>query len=76
MTRGTITVARELCKGCELCAAACPLGCIGLSPTFNARGYRYAQLTSDGCTGCSACAIVCPDTAIAVFRDKRTPRAA
>lgn len=76
MTLGTITVARDLCKGCELCVAACPQACIALSPAFNARGYRYAQLTSDACTGCSACAIVCPDTAIAVFRQTRKPRAA
>ena len=52
MAQGTIFVAAELCKGCELCVAACPQECIGLSPSFNTRGYRFAALVSDGCTGC------------------------
>ena len=76
MTQGTIEVAKELCKGCELCVAACPQECLGLSPAFNARGYRVAALAAETCTGCSACAIVCPDTAITVFRRARKPKAA
>ena len=77
MTQGTIVVASELCKGCELCVAACPQECLGLSPSFNTRGYRFAELRSAGeCTGCSACALVCPDTAIAVLREARKHRAA
>ncbi len=76
MAQGTIRVATDLCKGCELCVAACPQGCIGLSPSFNSRGYRFAVLVSDTCTGCSACGIVCPDSAITVLRQSRKPRAA
>ncbi len=77
MTQGTITAARELCKGCELCAAACPQECIGMSSSFNTRGYRFAELRlPDACTGCAACAIVCPDSVITVLRESRKPRAA
>lgn len=76
MPQGTIRVASDLCKGCELCVAACPQACLGLSPGFNAKGYRFAELSGETCTGCAACAIVCPDTAITVLRQSRKSRAA
>jgi len=77
MTQGTIQVAKELCKGCELCVAACPQACLQLSPSFNTRGYRFASLgVPEDCTGCAACALVCPDAAIRVLREARQPRAA
>jgi 2-oxoglutarate ferredoxin oxidoreductase subunit delta len=76
MTQGTIQVAFELCKGCELCVEACPQGCLGLSSRSNARGYRAIALLAETCTGCAACALVCPDAALTVFRRARTPRAA
>jgi 2-oxoglutarate ferredoxin oxidoreductase subunit delta len=76
MTQGSVTVASELCKGCELCVTACPQECLTMSPEFNARGYRFAALGAEGCTGCAACAVVCPDAAITVFRVARKPRAA
>ena len=76
MTQGTIRIATELCKGCELCVAACPQECISMSPAFNARGYRFAILANDTCTGCAACGIVCPDCAISVLRPSRKSRAA
>ncbi|HSM92511.1 MAG TPA: 4Fe-4S dicluster domain-containing protein [Anaeromyxobacteraceae bacterium] len=76
MTQGDVRVDSELCKGCELCVAACPKDCLALSSGFNARGYRYVALAKDGCTGCAACAVVCPDTALTVFRAVRKPRAA
>jgi 2-oxoglutarate ferredoxin oxidoreductase subunit delta len=77
MAHGSIAVATELCKGCELCASACPQECIALSTAFNARGYRFAELVpADACTGCAACAVVCPDAAITVLRESRKHRAA
>jgi 2-oxoglutarate ferredoxin oxidoreductase subunit delta len=77
MTHGSIAVATELCKGCELCVAACPQECIAVSTAFNARGYRFAELRPpDTCTGCAACAVVCPDAAITVLRESRKHRAA
>jgi 2-oxoglutarate ferredoxin oxidoreductase subunit delta len=77
MTHGSIVVATELCKGCELCVAACPQACMSVSESFNAKGYRFAELKSpDACTGCAACALICPDTAITVLRESRKHRAA
>ena len=73
---GTVRVAAELCKGCELCVAACPPKVLGLSAAFNARGYPVVALVAEGCTGCGACAQVCPDAALTVFRTRRKPKAA
>ena len=71
MIRGTILVATDICKGCELCITACPQECLGLSERLNPRGYRYVQLIADTCTGCINCALVCPDVAITVFREPK-----
>ncbi len=71
MIRGTIEVAEEVCKGCELCITACPQESIGLSDRINARGYRVIELAHDTCTGCVNCALVCPDGAITVYRVKK-----
>ena len=72
MIRGTIAVAEEICKGCELCITACPQDSIGLSERINKIGYRYAILTQDNCTGCTNCALVCPEGAITVYREKKS----
>ena len=67
VTRGTITIAAERCKGCELCVAACPPGVLSMSTEVNENGYRY-PLLHDGCTGCTACQLICPDYVFDVFR--------
>ena len=41
--KGAIVVDTERCKGCNLCAVACPLDVINLSNEVNVRGYDYAQ---------------------------------
>ena len=68
--RGAIVVDTERCKGCNLCAVACPLNIIRLSQkTVNRKGYPYAEQVGQGmCTGCTSCAIVCPDGCISVYR--------
>ncbi len=65
-----IIVDENYCKGCELCAAACPKHLIALSPArINAKGYHPAELTDESaCTGCASCAQMCPDAAITVLR--------
>ena len=70
MTQGRIMIDSERCKGCELCLTVCPQHVLAMSATFNAKGYRPAQLIDPGglCTGCAVCALICPDTAITVFR--------
>jgi len=71
MIRGTIIVAKDICKACELCIAACPQDCLEMSPNLNTKSYHYVQLKNDTCTGCLNCAIVCPDGAITVYRQAR-----
>lgn len=68
MVKGYIKVEKEICKGCELCIAACPQESLQLSKHFNLKGYRYVELIGDKCTGCINCGLVCPDSAITVFR--------
>jgi 2-oxoglutarate ferredoxin oxidoreductase subunit delta len=71
MIRGKVTIAEEICKGCELCINACPQGSLGLSDKINLKGYRYVVLVQDNCTGCVNCALVCPDSGITVYRQKK-----
>jgi 2-oxoglutarate ferredoxin oxidoreductase subunit delta len=66
-TRGTVVIATERCKGCELCLPACPERVLSMSADANAFGYRYPLLT-EGCTGCTACELVCPDFVFEVYR--------
>jgi 2-oxoglutarate ferredoxin oxidoreductase subunit delta len=70
MIHGRIVIDSERCKGCELCAGVCPQHVICMSETFNASGYRPAQLAdpAGACTGCGVCAIICPDAALTVYR--------
>ncbi len=73
---GSIEVDERYCKGCEICAQACPKGLIHMSQDrFTAKGYHPAELTGEGCTGCAICALVCPEAAITVYR-KETQRGA
>ena len=41
--KGAIVVDIERCKGCNLCAVACPLNLIELTATVNRKGYNYAH---------------------------------
>ncbi|MCL4393627.1 MAG: 4Fe-4S binding protein [Chloroflexi bacterium] len=82
MTRGTIVVDENRCKGCELCMGVCPKKLIQMATYFSARGYRPATLVDPDqeCTGCVLCATICPDVAITVYREisakSRQPAAA
>ncbi len=66
-SKGTLVIDVELCKGCELCIAACPPTVLEMSSEVNAMGYRYPVL-HEGCTGCTACQLVCPDAVFEVYR--------
>ena len=67
VSRGTLVIDVDKCKGCELCIAACPPNVLVMSSDVNAIGYRYPQLTP-GCTGCTACQMVCPDFVFSVYQ--------
>jgi 2-oxoglutarate ferredoxin oxidoreductase subunit delta len=66
-TRGTVTIAAERCKGCELCVPACRPGVLRMSEVVNSHGYRLPELLA-GCTGCRACFEVCPDYVFEVYK--------
>ena len=65
-----ITVNENKCKGCGLCATACPKKLIVLSKDrLNAKGYHPAEcIDFEKCIGCAMCATMCPDVAIVVER--------
>ncbi len=67
ISRGTVVVEKERCKGCELCIPACPPAVLSMSSDVNEIGFRYPELVP-GCTGCSACLLVCPDFVFEIFR--------
>jgi 2-oxoglutarate ferredoxin oxidoreductase subunit delta len=75
MIKGYVEIAKEVCKGCELCVEACPQQSLQLSKKINHNGYRYVELNEDNCTGCTNCALVCPDAAITVFRQAKPKKA-
>lgn len=66
--KGDIIVDIEKCKGCELCASACPQESLELSKKINSKGYHYIVKIEDNCTGCTNCALVCPEGVIKVYR--------
>jgi 2-oxoglutarate ferredoxin oxidoreductase subunit delta len=68
LTRGTVVIDTESCKGCDLCIDACPPQVLVMTThELNSRGYRYPLLLA-GCTGCKACSQICPDFVFQVHR--------
>jgi 2-oxoglutarate ferredoxin oxidoreductase subunit delta len=67
VTRGTVVIDTERCKGCELCIDACRPGVLSMSTEVNENGYRFPLLV-EGCTACRACRDVCPDFCFDVFK--------
>jgi len=65
-----VTFMEDLCKGCELCTTACPVGIVSMDKTkINTKGYHPAGVEDmDKCLGCANCAIICPDAVIRVER--------
>lgn len=66
-SRGTVTIATERCKGCELCIPACKPNVLSMSTARNELGVSYPEL-APGCTSCGACLLVCPDFCFEIYR--------
>lgn len=60
-----------LCKGCGLCARACPKEVLALSKRkLNLKGYHPAEVVDQAaCIGCASCARTCPDVAIRIEKE-------
>jgi len=68
LSRGTLVIDVDRCKGCELCIDACKPAVLQMTANSrNALGYLYPELTP-GCTACHACALICPDFVFQVWR--------
>lgn len=66
-----VTIDTQACKGCALCAGACPKKIIRMEESArNAKGYHPAKAHDmERCIACAMCAIICPDSAITVERE-------
>ena len=70
MAKALLTISEGVCKGCLLCAEACPKNVLALDKSkVNAKGYNPIMCTNiEGCTACAICARMCPDSVIKVER--------
>ncbi len=71
MAKGIVAFNQDICKGCGLCVAACPVKILGMdTKSINAKGYHPTTvMDKDKCIGCGNCAIMCPDSVITVERN-------
>lgn len=75
--RGRIVLSRdpdgeERCVACNLCAVACPVGCIALQATEDKNGRRYPdffRINFSRCIFCGYCEEACPTYAIQLTPD-------
>jgi 2-oxoglutarate ferredoxin oxidoreductase subunit delta len=70
MPKGKLTFNTDICKGCGLCVAACPLKVLALNTeTVNKKGYNPVyEAVPDKCVACGSCAVMCPDSVIMIER--------
>jgi Formate hydrogenlyase subunit 6/NADH:ubiquinone oxidoreductase 23 kD subunit (chain I) len=68
--KGKPVIDRERCKGCLLCARACPVKALAADPAPNSWGYYPSRpVAPEKCIACGNCYQVCPDVAITVYRE-------
>ena len=62
-----IRIAKEYCKGCELCVSVCPKHVLAMDHAMNSRGQHFAcAVAQQECIGCLQCTDICPDAAIEI----------
>lgn len=64
VTKGTVVMLEDRCKGCGYCIEFCPRDVLGFSSRFNNKGYHPPEVLSDDCVNCHYCEIICPEFAI------------
>ena len=74
-TQVPLDIARDRCKGCELCIGVCPKHVLELDrSSVNALGHHPVRLTDPaGCTSCALCVRVCPDVVFTVYARPKVP---
>lgn len=71
MKRFRVEINRDKCKGCELCAHACPREVLAMGAQVNRKGYAPADVIKpEACIGCASCALICPDCCITIHREE------
>jgi len=69
VAKGEINIDENLCRGCGYCTAFCSRGCVQISDTLGAQGFRLAQFAHpEKCNACGICGYMCPDCAITVYK--------
>lgn len=69
----SVTVFKDVCKGCGLCIPACPENVLAMSDEINVKGYFTPYMQApDACTGCRLCYLACPDHALEVENKGKT----
>ena len=65
---GKMIVEFDTCKGCGLCATACPKKIVEIQhEKLNKKGYYTAVcIDEDACITCTMCAMMCPECAIII----------
>ena len=71
--RSPLEIARDRCKGCELCITVCPKHVLELdSSIVNRLGHHPVRLTDAAeCTSCALCVRVCPDVVFTIYARPR-----
>ncbi|MGD9950604.1 MAG: ferredoxin family protein, partial [Desulfobulbus sp.] len=65
VTRGTVCIIDDRCKGCGYCIEFCPKDILQFSDKFNRKGYHPPVVIKQGeCVNCHYCEIICPEFAI------------
>ncbi len=66
----TISIYRDLCKGCRLCIASCGFDVLEMSQERGKQGYPLPTVARPkNCRNCLLCELSCPDMAIEVSRE-------
>ena len=65
---GKMIVEFDTCKGCGLCATACPKKIVEIQhEKLNKKGYYTAVcIDEDACIACTMCAMMCHECAIII----------